>query len=210
MRLWRWMLVLAICVGTSAASRAQSDAPTPPDATTPADVPPPPAANVAKAADAAPSASVHALPQGPRWQSREISDPDVGDYVELSLQGVYTRQPSMDTAVPILVVQCAKGKVLKNLFSFGAVLSQRVGGLHRVEIEVHDDGERRALIIDELSPDSTSAYFRRDELRRMLQSHTVTVRAVEFAGPPFYASFTMPDSAPVLAACGDDWFLKRK
>jgi hypothetical protein len=166
---------------------------------------------VAAGAAALSQAGAAAAADDPQWTSREISDSDFGGtYIELNLAGTYVTPPSVANAEPALVVDCANHKVLKNYFAFGAVLSQHVGGLHRVELEAYDDDVRRPIIVDELSPDGTSANFSRLELKRMLAAHKVTVRAIELGGPPFLASFIMPDSTPVFSACGQDFILKRK
>jgi hypothetical protein len=146
----------------------------------------------------------------PEWASRTISDKDVGDYVELELHGVYVRPPSVVSAEPVLVIDCASGKVLKNYFSFGAVLSHHAGGNFPVELEAFVDNVRRPIGVQDMSPDYTAAYFPRRELRRMLVAKKVLVGAVEFAGPQMQASFTMPDPAPVFEACGKDRFLQQR
>jgi hypothetical protein len=90
------------------------------------------------------------------------------------------------------------------------VLSHHAGGLYPVELEAHIDNVRRPIGVQDLSPDGTSAYFPRRELKRMLAARKVLVGAVEFAGPQMLASFSMPDSSPVFSACGHDFILKQK
>ncbi|MGB6688369.1 MAG: hypothetical protein WBE76_11055 [Terracidiphilus sp.] len=146
----------------------------------------------------------------PAWDIHIVSDPQFGSYTELRLQGAYVKPPNNVAAQPSLVVRCSDGKVLQNYFSFGAVLSVNVGGLHPVRLETTIDNVPTVIRVDDLSIDGTAAYFPRRELNRMLYAKQVTVGAVEFAGPPILAKFAMPDSAPVFAACGEDRFLKHK
>jgi hypothetical protein len=146
---------------------------------------------------------------GPKWNSRTVADQGPGaSFVELSLQGTYLIPPSVVSAEPVLVIHCSDGKVRENYISFGAVLSQHTGGLYPVELEATIDEVRRPIGVFDLSPDGTSAYFPRRDLKRMLSARKVLVGAVEFAGPQMLASFAMPDSSPVLSACGHDWALK--
>jgi hypothetical protein len=148
---------------------------------------------------------------GPKWTSRNVSDPSLGfEYVELTLEGNYSTPPSVVSAQPSLVIECAGGKVLRSYFSFGAVLSVHAGGQFLVQLEAYIDNVRRPIGVDEVSADRTSAFFPRSELRRMLNARQLRVGAVEFAGPEMFASFTIPDSSPVAAACGQDWNPKRK
>ena len=148
--------------------------------------------------------------EAPKWKSRIVTDKATrASHVELSLQGIYITPPSVVEAQPVLVVQCANGKIEENYFSFGAMLSQRVGGLHPVQLEATVDNVRHAIGVQDLSPDGMSAYFPRRELKRMLVARKVLVGAVEFAGPEMLASFAMPDPAPVLSSCGHDWILKQ-
>src|SRR5277367_3675175 len=73
---------------------------------------------------------------GPKWQSRVVTGDDPGDsYTELSLQGSYVKPPSFVSAQPVLIVDCVKGKIRENYFSFGAVLSVHNGGNFPVELE---------------------------------------------------------------------------
>jgi hypothetical protein len=146
----------------------------------------------------------------PAWDSRVVSDPQFGSYTELRLPGTYVNPPNNVAAQPTLVVRCSDGKVLQNYFSFGAVLSVHVGGLHPVRLETTIDDFHTVIRVDDLSVDGTAAYFPRRDLNSMLYAKQVTVGAVEFAGPPILAKFAMPDRAPVFAACGEDRFLKRK
>ena len=145
----------------------------------------------------------------PLWKSRIVTDPaDKTTYTELTLQGTYLIPPNNVNAQPALVVQCADGKLLGALFNFGAVLSQHVGGLYRVELQARIDGVRRPIGVDNLNPDGTAAYFSISDLRRVLWARQVVVRAVEFAGPQMEASFTIPDSSAVYDACGRERALK--
>lgn len=145
----------------------------------------------------------------PQWKSRVVTDTAQGtSYVELTLQGTYLVPPTLvDDAQPALVVQCANGKILENLFSFGAVLSLHVGGLYHVELQTRIDDVKRPIIVDDLNADRTAAFFSRGDLKRILDAKHVVVFAVEFAGPQMQASFTMPPPAPIFAACGQDWVL---
>jgi len=146
----------------------------------------------------------------PKWESHVVSEPDGATVTELSLLGVYRTPPSIVKAQPVMVVQCANGKVLNSYFSFGAVLSQYAAGLHPVELELYLDNVRRPIFSDSLNEDGTSAYFSHKELKRILAVHELRVGAVEFAGPQMQATFILPDITPVLAACGEDSILKRK
>jgi len=146
----------------------------------------------------------------PQWSTHVVSDPQFGSYTELRLPGAYVKPPSNVTAQPSLVIRCSEGKVLQNYFSFGAVLSVNVGGLHPVRLETTIDNFHTVIRVDDVSIDGTAAYFSRRDLNIMLYAKQVTVGAVEFAGPPILAKFDMPDSGPVFAACGEDRFLKRK
>jgi hypothetical protein len=145
-----------------------------------------------------------------QWQSSDISDPQAGKYTELRLAGTYVKPPQNIAAQPSLVIRCSEGKVLQNYFSFGAVLSVHVGGLHPVRLETTIDNVQTVIRVEDVSVDGTAAYFSRRELNEMLYAKQITVGAVEFAGPPILASFTMPDPAPVFAVCGEDRFLKRR
>jgi hypothetical protein len=143
----------------------------------------------------------------PQWVSRQVNGDDGESFDELFLQGAYLKPPTNIAAQPSLIIRCEKGKVIQDFFSFGAVLSQSVGGLHPVRLETEIDKDHRVIDVDDVSPDWTAAYFSRKELYRILHAKIVIVGAVEFAGPVIQAKFTMPDPAPVYAACGKDKFL---
>lgn len=156
------------------------------------------------------SAPLHAQ-DAPQWKSQTLSDPaGTGTYIELRLAGRYETPPTVVAAQPVLVIQCAGGKVQQNFFSFGAVLSRMAAGLHPVELEAFLDGVRRPIFSDEQSEDGMSAYFSRRDLRRILNVHALRIGAVEMNGPQMVATFTLPDPEPVYAACGQDSVLKRK
>jgi hypothetical protein len=199
MRAPRTAVGLLLFVSACAAACAQAS-----PSLTPS-TPEPPSQDNVTSDPASPSAPTAEAPQ---WKSRVVSDPGQESYTELSLQGTYVVPPSNVAAQPALIVQCANGKVLGNFFSFGAVLSQHVGGLYRVELQARIDGVRRPIGVDELSPDGTAAYFSRDDLRRILWARQVEVRAVEFAGPQMQAAFSIPDSSPIYDACGREKVLK--
>lgn len=147
----------------------------------------------------------------PKWSSRLIAGPESGtSVVELSLQGSYSRPPSFVNAQPALVVECTKGKVRGNYISFGAILDVPGNGASPFELIAFIDDVRTPIVVDDVSPDHTSAYFSRRELLRMLNARQVVVGTVEFAGPPIQVRFTIPDSSPVLSACGHDWVLRQK
>lgn len=144
----------------------------------------------------------------PKWVSHRVSADDGDAFDELMLQGTYLKPPTNTTAQPSLVVRCENGKVIQNFFSFGAVLSQSVGGLHPVRLETEIDKSKRVIEVDDVSPDWTAAYFSRKDLGRILQAKIVKVGAVEFAGPVIQAEFDLPDPGPIESACGKDPALK--
>ncbi|HUH62273.1 MAG TPA: hypothetical protein VLZ50_04715 [Terracidiphilus sp.] len=155
------------------------------------------------------AASTLALSQAaPKWVSHRV-DGEAGEvFDELLLQGTYIKPPNNITAQPSLIVRCEKGKVIQTFFSFGAVLSQSVGGLHPVRLEAEIDKYHRVIEVDNVSPDWTAAYLSRKDLGRMLQAKIVKIGAVEFAGPVIQAEFDMPNPDPVYSACGKDASLK--
>ncbi len=144
----------------------------------------------------------------PKWESRIVGGVNGDTYTEFQLQGSYLKPPHNIAAQPSLIVRCESGKVIQNFFSFGAVLSQSVGGIHPVRLETEIDNAHRVIEVDNVSPDWTAAFFSRKDLNRMLRAKVVKVGAVEFAGPVIQAQFTMPDPDTVYSACGKDPFLK--
>lgn len=147
----------------------------------------------------------------PQWKSQTLTDPNgAGTYTELRLVGTYLKPPTVVAAQPVLVIQCAGGKIQQNFFSFGAVLSQMAAGLHPVELEAYLDNVRRPIFSDQLSEDAMSAYFSRRDLKRILNAHSLRIGAVEMNGPQMMATFTMPDPEPIYQACGQDSVLKRR
>lgn len=144
----------------------------------------------------------------PKWEGHPVTGVDGDTYTEFQLQGSYLKPPNNIAAQPSLIVRCENGKVIQNFFSFGAVLSQHVGGIHPVRLETEIDNSHRVIEVDDVSPDWTSAFFSRKDLNRMLQAKVVKVGAVEFAGPVILAMFTMPNPDPVYSACGKDKFLQ--
>jgi hypothetical protein len=140
----------------------------------------------------------------PKWVSRQVKGEDGEAFDELFLQGTYLKPPTNIAAQPSFVVRCENGKVIQSFFSFGAVLSQSVGGLHPVRLETEIDNLHKVIDVDDVSPDWTTAFFARKYLYPIVHAKVIKVGAVEFAGPVIEAEFNMPDPAPVYSACGKD------
>jgi hypothetical protein len=151
-----------------------------------------------------PQAAPNSSPAAPQWVSHQVSGDDGEAFDELLLQGTYLKPPKNVAAQPSLIVRCENGKVIQNFFSFGAVLSQSVGGLHPVRLETQIDSYHKVIDVDDVSPDWTAAFFSRKYLYRIVHAKVVKVGAVEFAGPVIQAKFAMPDPEPVYSACGKD------
>ncbi len=155
------------------------------------------------------AASVPGFSQAaPRWEGHPVTGDDGGTFTEFQLQGSYLKPPHNIAAQPSLIVRCENGKVIQNFFSFGAVLSQHVGGLHPVRLETEIDNLHKVIEVDDVSPDWTAAFFSRKDLNRMLRAKVVKVGAVEFAGPVIQAQFVMPDPEQIYSTCGKDPYLR--
>lgn len=127
------------------------------------------------------------------------------------ISGTYLTPPRIRPASPILpamYVVCVAGKVKQNFIDVGAVVNSDSRRLFPVQMEDNIDGKRGALMGNAVSTDGTAVYFTRDDLAKLLKSHSVIIGVDEYLGPEIVIRFNMPDPTPLLAGCSSDRMLK--
>lgn len=156
------------------------------------------------------AACVSAVAQEPAaWQYSKTDDPLHGKtHDNLILHGKYLTPPNIAAPgfSPAIVVTCYDGKVEQNFLAVGAVVNSEI--LYRTEARM--DGKKANFWPESVSTDRQSVFFSRLGLKNLLKSHIAIIGVYEYLGAEVVMQFDMPDSAPVLAACGKDRILKAK